>query len=99
MIKKEMDRFERTRVKDFKETLVKYLEALMLHQQQVQCKLFSPKLVTSYILSLPFILVFDIELHNETFLFYFLKFFLFCFVQLIKYWEAFLPEARSISTV
>lgn len=36
MIKKEMDRFERTRIKDFKETLVKYLEALMLHQQQVK---------------------------------------------------------------
>ncbi|XP_055352082.1 sorting nexin-2-like [Paramacrobiotus metropolitanus] len=51
MIKKEMERFDKIRVKDFKETLVKYLEALMLHQQQ-----------------------------------------------LIKYWEAFLPEARSIST-
>lgn len=37
MIKKEMERFDRTRVKDFKQTLIKYLETLMLHQQQVRC--------------------------------------------------------------
>ena len=48
MIKKEVDRFERTRVKDFKETLVKYLEALMLHQQQVLYELSSLKLVLIY---------------------------------------------------
>lgn len=35
MIKKEMERFEINRVKDFKETVIIYLENLMLHQQQV----------------------------------------------------------------
>ncbi|XP_076068615.1 sorting nexin 1 isoform X2 [Oratosquilla oratoria] len=34
-IKKEIDQFEIIRVKDFKETLVKYLEALMTSQQQI----------------------------------------------------------------
>lgn len=49
-IRKEVARFEKERVKDFKETIVKYLETL-LHSQQ----------------------------------------------QMIKYWEAFLPEAKAIS--
>uniref|UniRef100_A0A8C6SJF4 Sorting nexin-2 n=1 Tax=Neogobius melanostomus TaxID=47308 RepID=A0A8C6SJF4_9GOBI len=49
-IRKEVTRFEKERVKDFKETIVKYLETL-LHSQQ----------------------------------------------QMIKYWEAFLPEAKAIS--
>ena len=35
MIKKEMERFEINRVKDFKQTIINYLENLMLHQQQV----------------------------------------------------------------
>ena len=35
MIKKEMERFEINRVKDFKQTIISYLENLMLHQQQL----------------------------------------------------------------
>lgn len=35
MIKKEMERFEVNRVKDFKVTIIQYLESLMTHQQQV----------------------------------------------------------------
>ncbi|XP_046398580.1 sorting nexin-2-like isoform X2 [Ischnura elegans] len=35
MIKKEMEMFESQRVRDFKETLVKYLENLLGHQQQL----------------------------------------------------------------
>ncbi|PNF28821.1 Sorting nexin-2 [Cryptotermes secundus] len=50
MIKKEMERFEVNRVKDFKAIIIQYLENLMTHQQQ-----------------------------------------------LIKYWEAFLPEAKAIA--
>ncbi|XP_069691171.1 sorting nexin-2 isoform X1 [Periplaneta americana] len=50
MIKKEMERFEVNRVKDFKAVIIQYLETLMTHQQQ-----------------------------------------------LIKYWEAFLPEAKAIA--
>lgn len=50
MIKKEMERFEVERVKDFKSVILKYLETQMSHQQQ-----------------------------------------------LIKYWEAFLPEAKAIA--
>ncbi|KDR15997.1 sorting nexin-2-like isoform X2 [Zootermopsis nevadensis] len=50
MIKKEMERFEVSRVKDFKAIIIQYLENLMTHQQQ-----------------------------------------------LIKYWEAFLPEAKAIA--
>ncbi|KAJ1524568.1 hypothetical protein ONE63_011055 [Megalurothrips usitatus] len=50
MIKKEMECFEVSRVKDFKQTVVNYLENLMLHQQQ-----------------------------------------------LVKHWEAFLPEAKAIA--
>ncbi|GLH07322.1 Sorting nexin-2 [Gryllus bimaculatus] len=50
MIKKEMERFEVNRVKDFKSIIIQYLENLMTHQQQ-----------------------------------------------LIKYWEAFLPEAKAIA--
>ncbi|XP_066996933.1 sorting nexin-2 [Anabrus simplex] len=50
MIKKEMERFEVNRVKDFKAVIIQYLENLMNHQQQ-----------------------------------------------LIKYWEAFLPEAKAIA--
>lgn len=50
MIKKEMERFEINRVKDFKDTVIVYLENLMLHQQQ-----------------------------------------------LVKHWEAFLPEAKAIA--
>uniref|UniRef100_A0A3P8U000 Sorting nexin-2 n=1 Tax=Amphiprion percula TaxID=161767 RepID=A0A3P8U000_AMPPE len=49
-IRKEVSRFEKERVKDFKTIIVKYLESLVLTQQQ-----------------------------------------------LIKYWEAFLPEAKAIS--
>ncbi|CAL9707725.1 unnamed protein product [Knipowitschia caucasica] len=49
-IRKEVSRFEKDRVKDFKEIIVKYLETLLLSQQQM-----------------------------------------------IKYWEAFLPEAKAIS--
>lgn len=40
-IKKEMEQFDIVRVKDFKDMLVKYLEALMTSQQQVsKCVLF-----------------------------------------------------------
>lgn len=40
-IKKEMEQFDIVRVKDFKDMLVKYLEALMTSQQQVnKCILF-----------------------------------------------------------
>ena len=35
MIHKEMERFEYTRVRDFKNTIVKYMESLMNTQQQV----------------------------------------------------------------
>ncbi|XP_055355597.1 LOW QUALITY PROTEIN: sorting nexin-2-like, partial [Paramacrobiotus metropolitanus] len=35
MIKKEMERFGKIRVKDFKETPVKYVQELMLHQEQL----------------------------------------------------------------
>lgn len=35
MIKKEMERFEVARVKDFKAVILKYLETQMSHQQQV----------------------------------------------------------------
>lgn len=49
-IQKEMARFEKNRVKDFRESLIKYLEDMMESQQQ-----------------------------------------------LIKYWEAFLPEAKAIA--
>lgn len=34
-IKREMERFEINRVKDFKTTIVKYLQDQMAHQQQV----------------------------------------------------------------
>lgn len=50
MIRKEMERFEFNRVRDFKNTIVQYMETLMTTQQQ-----------------------------------------------LIKYWEAFLPEAKAIA--
>jgi sorting nexin-1/2 len=36
MIKKEMERFEVNRVKDFKAIITQYLENLMTHQQQVR---------------------------------------------------------------
>jgi molecular chaperone GrpE (heat shock protein) len=36
MIKKEMERFEVNRVKDFKAIIIQYLENLMTHQQQVR---------------------------------------------------------------
>lgn len=36
MIKKEMERFEVNRVKDFKTIIIQYLENLMTHQQQVR---------------------------------------------------------------
>jgi sorting nexin-1/2 len=36
MIKKEMERFEVNRVKDFKAIIIQYLETLMSHQQQVR---------------------------------------------------------------
>lgn len=43
MIKKEMEHFEVNRVKDFKQTVITYLENLMLHQQQASLMLiFSP---------------------------------------------------------
>jgi sorting nexin-1/2 len=35
MIKREMERFEVNRVKDFKAVIIQYLENLMTHQQQV----------------------------------------------------------------
>lgn len=34
-IKREMERFELTRVKDFKANIIKYIEVQMAHQQQV----------------------------------------------------------------
>lgn len=34
-IKREMERFELNRVRDFKATIIKYLEDQMAHQQQV----------------------------------------------------------------
>ena len=36
MIKKEMERFEVNRVKDFKAIIIQYMENLMTHQQQVR---------------------------------------------------------------
>jgi molecular chaperone GrpE (heat shock protein) len=36
MIKKEMERFEVNKVKDFKAIIIQYLENLMTHQQQVR---------------------------------------------------------------
>jgi hypothetical protein len=36
MIKKEMERFEVSRVKDFKAIIIQYLENMMTHQQQVR---------------------------------------------------------------
>jgi len=50
VIKKELETFEAARVKDFKKTIVKYLESLLSHQQE-----------------------------------------------LVKYWEAFLPEAKAVA--
>jgi sorting nexin-1/2 len=38
-IKREMERFEINRVKDFKTTIVKYLQDQMAHQQQVRHKI------------------------------------------------------------
>lgn len=35
-IKREMERFEMNRVRDFKSTIIKYLEDQMAHQQQVK---------------------------------------------------------------
>lgn len=35
-IKREMERFELTRVKDFKVNIIKYIEDQMAHQQQVR---------------------------------------------------------------
>jgi len=35
VIKKELETFETARVKDFKKTIVKYLESLLSHQQEV----------------------------------------------------------------
>jgi hypothetical protein len=35
VIKKELETFEAARVKDFKKTIVKYLESLLSHQQEV----------------------------------------------------------------
>jgi hypothetical protein len=39
-IKREMERFEINRAKDFKATIVKYLQDQMAHQQQVKTKSF-----------------------------------------------------------
>jgi len=50
VIKKELELFEVSRVKDFKKTIVKYIESLLVHQQE-----------------------------------------------LVKYWEAFLPEAKAVA--
>jgi hypothetical protein len=36
MIKKEMERFDVVRVKDFKAVVIKYIEALLANQQQVR---------------------------------------------------------------
>lgn len=36
VIKKELETFETARVKDFKKTIVKYLESLLSHQQEVR---------------------------------------------------------------
>ena len=40
-IKREMERFEITRAKDFKVTIIKYLEDQMAHQQQVCVEKYS----------------------------------------------------------
>lgn len=40
MIKKEMERFDVVRVKDFKAVMIKYIESLMTNQQQVSAQLF-----------------------------------------------------------
>jgi len=37
-IKREMERFELSRVKDFKANIIKYIEVQMAHQQQVTIK-------------------------------------------------------------
>lgn len=50
MIKQEVERFETTRIKDFKTNIIKYMESLLETQQQ-----------------------------------------------LVKFWEAFLPEAKAIA--
>ncbi|KAK7933366.1 hypothetical protein WMY93_004262 [Mugilogobius chulae] len=69
-IRKEVSRFEKERVKDFKEIIVKYLESLLHSQQQKK---------VCYSLQSPRVNACD----NLT--------------PMIKYWEAFLPEAKAIS--
>lgn len=48
-IKREMERFEISRVKDFKANIIKYIEVQMAHQQQVS--LMFSILLTLYILT------------------------------------------------
>lgn len=48
-IKREMERFEISRVKDFKANIIKYIEVQMAHQQQVS--LMFSILLTVYILT------------------------------------------------
>lgn len=69
MIKTEMERFEKCRIKDFKIMFIKYLENHLDHQAQVrQCNILK-----TYF-----------QLKKKL-------------LQLVKYWEAFLPEAKSIA--
>jgi len=42
-IKREMERFELTRVKDFKVNIIKYIEDQMAHQQQVDIPIITKK--------------------------------------------------------
>lgn len=48
-IKREMERFEISRVKDFKANIIKYIEVQMAHQQQVNLMIIIP--LTVYILT------------------------------------------------
>lgn len=50
-IKREMERFEISRVKDFKANIIKYIEVQMAHQQQV-CSMFKILLIISILIPL-----------------------------------------------
>lgn len=51
MIKKELETFESARVRDFKKTIIKYLESLLTHQNEVRMQLrfnMSLKYIVNY---------------------------------------------------
>lgn len=82
--------FQKEKAKDFKSQIIRYLEAMLQSQQRVITELF--QILCKYYIQHACLIILTITTYfNLLFILLLIVF------QLIKFWEAFLPEAKAIA--